>query len=90
MIYYFKKVNGLDDKVNSMSSNLDEVKQRVIKTDLTIENEIRVNIQHIAEKHLDLSSNLHEAMKPNNEVEMLAVKVRILETDVKAFKEKIS
>ena len=45
------------------------------KMDLIMENELRVNIQRVAEGHLDLSRNLHEAMKPNNEIEMLAIKV---------------
>jgi hypothetical protein len=55
-----------------------------------LENEIRVNIQRVAEGHLDLSRNLHEAMKPSNEVEMLAIKVRMLETDMMEIKRKIS
>ncbi len=69
---------------------MQEVKQTVSKIDMTLENEIRVNIQRVAEGHLDLSRNLHEAMRPSNEVEMLAIKVRMLETDVKELKEKIS
>ena len=44
----------------------------------------------MAEGHLDLSRNLHEVMKPNNEIEMLAVKVSMLETDVRELKRKIS
>ncbi|MDE7018241.1 MAG: hypothetical protein K2P65_11850 [Lachnospiraceae bacterium] len=57
---------------------------------MIIENEIRVNIQRVAEGHLDLSRNLHDAMRPGNEVEMLAIRVRRLETDVKVLKERIS
>ncbi len=57
---------------------------------MTIENEIRVNIQRVAEGHLDLSRNLRDAMRPGNEVEMLAIRVRRLETDVKVLKERIS
>ena len=48
------------------------------------------NIQRVAEGHLDLSRNLHDAMKPSNEVEMLAIKVRMLETDVKELKAKLA
>ncbi len=85
-----EKVNGLDAKVNNLESDMREVKERVTKIDLTIENEIRVNIQRVAEGHLDLSRNLHDAMKPNNEIEMLAIKVRMLESDVRELKHKIS
>lgn len=85
-----EKVGILDESVNSLKSDMQEVKQRVSKIDLTLENEIRVNIQRVAEGHLDISRNLHEAMKPNNEIEMLAIKVRMLESDVRELKYKIS
>lgn len=74
-----------------------ELKQRVLNAEnnitdikLTLENEIRVNIQRIAEGHLDLSRNLHDAMKPSNEVEMLAIKVRALESEIRELKRRIS
>ena len=85
-----EKVNNLDEKVNNLESDMKDVRQRVTKIDLTLENEIRVNIQRVAEGHLDLSRNLHDAMKPNNEIEMLAIKVRMLESDVRELKNKIS
>ena len=85
-----EKVGPLDESVNSLKADMQEVKQKVSKIDLTLENEIRVNIQRVAEGHLDISRNLHEAMKPNNEIEMLAIKVRMLESDVRELKYKIS
>jgi hypothetical protein len=69
---------------------LDGIQNDITDIKLTLENEIRVNIQRVAEGHLDLSRNLHEAMKPSNEVEMLAIKVRMLETDMMEIKRKIS
>ena len=33
-----------------------------------MENEIRVNIQRVAEAHLDLSRKLNECIKPSNDV----------------------
>ena len=84
------KVDDLDDRVERLESETREIRQKVTKMDLIMENELRVNIQRVAEGHLDLSRNLHEAMKPNNEIEMLAIKVRILETDVRELKDKVS
>lgn len=84
------EMQGMKNEIHDMKDDMQEVKQKVSKIDLTMENEIRVNIQRVAEGHLDLSRNLHEAMRPSNEVEMLAIKVRMLETDVKELKEKIS
>ena len=85
-----EKVNSIDKRVSSLEEDLKEVRNKVTQTKLILENEIRVNIQRVAEGHLDLSRNLHEAMKPSNEVEMLAIKVRMLESDVQELKRKIS
>ena len=88
----------MDEKelLQAIYNDLKEVKEKVnaIETDvstikMTIENEIRVNIQRVAEGHLDLSRNLHEAMKPSSEIEMLAIKVRMLESDMMELKRKI-
>ncbi len=83
--------------LQAIYNDTQELKQRTTNIEnsvtdikLTIENEIRVNIQRIAEGHLDLSRNLHDAMKPSNEVEMIAIKVRQLESEVRELKQKIS
>ncbi|MBD5544216.1 MAG: hypothetical protein HDR01_08280 [Lachnospiraceae bacterium] len=83
-------MQDMKNEIQGVKGDMQEVKQKVTKIDLALENEIRINIQRVAEGHLDLSRNLHEAMRPSNEVEMLAIKVRMLETDVKELKEKIS
>lgn len=78
-----EKLDLLLDKVGFIDNDVKDIK-------LTIENEIRENIQRVAEGHLDLSRNLHDAMRPNNEVEMLAIKVRMLETDIRDIKSKLA
>ena len=83
-------MQGMKNDIQGMKNDIEDVKQKITKIDLTIENEIRVNIQRVAEGHLDLSRNLHEAMKPSNELEMLGIKVRMLESDVKELKHKVS
>lgn len=62
------KVSSLDTKVSNLETELQEVKQRVVKTDLTIENEIRVNIQRVAEGHLDLSRKLNECIMLSSDI----------------------
>ena len=57
---------------------------------LLLENEICVNIQRIAEGHLDLARNLKEAQKPSQELEVLTLKVNKLEREVGEIKKKIS
>ena len=84
------KMDTVETKMDIMETNVKNVKADVKDIKLILENEIRVNIQRVAEGHLDLSRNLHEAMRPSNEVEMLAIKVRMLESDVKELKAKLA
>ena len=85
-----EKLDLILTEMQEMKKDINDIKQKATRIDLTIENELRTNIMRVAEGHLDLSRNLHEAMKPNNEVEMLGIKVRMLETDVRELKQKIS
>lgn len=78
------------DLILSKLEKLDTIEADVKSIQLTLENEIRTNIKRVAEGHLDLSRNLHDAMKPNNEVEMLAIKVSMLESEIRELKRKIS
>lgn len=91
------KVTVLESDVKEVKQEVAEVKEEVadVNQDVThikliVDNEVRVNIQRIAEGHLDLSRNLHEAMKPSKEMEMLAVKVKMLETEVRDSKHRVS
>lgn len=80
-------------KLDLLLSEIKEMKQNIhlLKDDTQkLKEEIRVNIQRVAEGHLDLSRNLHDAMRPSNEVEMLAIKVRMLESDVKELKSRLA
>ena len=83
-------IQGLKDDMLGMKGDIQRLNDKVTKMDLTLENEIRVNIQRVAEGHLDLSRILHDAMKPNSEVEMLAIKVRQLESEVQDIKLKLA
>ncbi len=92
-----ERLDKLEERFDKLEERFDKLEERVCHLEndirdirLILENEIRTNIQRVAEGHLDLSRNLHEVMKPNNEIEMLAVKVSMLETDVRELKRKIS
>lgn len=76
------------DLILSRLEKLDKLENDVTDIKLTLENEIRVNIQRVAEGHLDLSRNLHEALKIDNEKEMLAIRVSVLETELRRIKTK--
>ena len=85
-----EKINTMDEKINSMDERISVMDADVKSVKLTIENEIRTNIMRVAEGHLDLSRSLKEAVKSNNEFEMLTIKVNMLESDVRELKRKIS
>lgn len=80
----------LKENVENLELKTDAIENKVRHTNLILENEIRVNIQRVAEGHLDLSRNLHDAMRPNNEIEMLSIRVGILESDMKNVKAKLA
>lgn len=84
-----EKVQSLEEKVQSMESRLQNVEEDVKGLRIILENEIRVNIQRVAEGHLDLSRIFHEAMRPNSEVEMLSIRVGMLESDMRKLKQKV-
>ena len=77
------------EEIAILKEDMKEVKEEVSKTSLIIENELRVNIQRIAEGHLDLSRNMNNVIRPNNEMEVLVVRVGVLETEVKYIKKNL-
>lgn len=63
-----KKVGSLDERVNHLEGDMKEVRRKVTRTDMTLENEIRVNIQRVAEGHLDLSRKLDDCVKISSDI----------------------
>ena len=98
-----EKVVGIDSRLDGMDARFDRMEKEfgdlkedveVLKDDvsavkLRIENELSPNIQIIAEGHLDLSRQLHEATKPSATLEMLQVKVSILESKVNELERRV-
>lgn len=80
---------GMKQDIVDLKQDMEQLTQKVSRVEIILENEIRVNIKRVAEGHLDLSRNLHEAMKPSKEVEILSLKVRKLESDVEDLRVKI-
>lgn len=67
-----------------------EIKQRMTSLEMTIENETNRNIKLIAEGHLDLTRKLDDALKVENEKELLLVRVNSLENELRKIKEQLS
>lgn len=69
---------------------IENLQNEVTSIKLTLENETNRNIKLIAEGHLDLSRKLDDAIKVNNEKELLIVRVNSLENEVRLLKERIN
>ena len=87
------RINTLDSKMDTFNSRMDtveagidEVKSQMTGIELILENEIRRNIQIIAEGHLDLSQKLDDAIKVKEEREMLLMRTNVLESNVRMLK----
>lgn len=61
------------DRAEEKMNNLEE---KVVELQMTLENETNRNISIIAEGHLDLSRKLDEALKAENEKEMLLIRAK--------------
>lgn len=64
-----------------------EIDVRDIK--LTLENETNKNIMRVAEAHLDLTRKSDDALKIENEREMIAIRVNISENELRRLKERL-
>ena len=74
------------EKLDLLLEKVETIEKKVSNIELTLENEIRTNIKRVAEGHLDLSRNLHESLKIDSEKEMLAIRVSVLETELRRIK----
>lgn len=80
---------SLKDDSEEMKKEIKSIKSDVKALQLTLENETNKGIKIIAEGHLDLSRKLDEALKIENEKEMLKLRVNHLESEIKKIKAKL-
>ena len=83
------RLDKMDSRLDKMDSRLDKVDSKVTEVQMTLENETNKNISIIAEGHLDLSRKLDNALKVENEKEMLLLRVTRLENELRRLKAKI-
>lgn len=84
-------ISGLFDKrITPIEQQLENVVRDIKDIRLTLENETNRNIMRVAEGHLDISRKLDEALKVENEKEMLVIRVNILENELRKVKDKLS
>ena len=83
------RLDKVDSRLDKMDSRLDKVDSKVTEVQMTLENETNKEIRIIAEGHLDLSRKLDDALKVENEKEMLLLRVNRLENEIRRIKQRI-
>lgn len=79
----------MTDDTKMIMEELEKLNAKVTDIQLTLENETNRNIRIIAEGHLDLSRKLDDALKVENEKEMLLIRVNHLESEIRRIKQRI-
>lgn len=85
----YERLDKMDSRLDKMDSRFDKVESKVTEVQMTLENETNKEIRIIAEGHLDLSRKLDEALKVENEKEMLLLRVTRLENELRRLKAQI-
>ena len=75
--------------MQGMKTDIQDLRGRVSDIEMTLENETNRNIRIIAEGHADLCRKLDEALKVENEKELLLVRTNIMENDIRKIKDKL-
>lgn len=82
-------MQGMKTDMQGMKTDIRDLKGRVSSIEMTLENETNRNIRIIAEGHADLCRKLDEALKVENEKELLLVRTNIMENDIRKIKDKL-
>ncbi len=81
-----KDVEVLKEDVAVLKEDVAVLKEQVRDIQLTLENVIGPNIRLIAEAHLDLNRKLDEALKIQEQDEMVLLRLNNLENEVRRMK----
>ncbi|EOS79932.1 hypothetical protein C817_02181, partial [Dorea sp. 5-2] len=84
------EVQTLNDKILILKQDTQRLDHRMTHIELTLENETNHGIKIIAEGHLDLNRKLSEALKFENEKEMILLRVTHLENEMRSVKEQLN
>lgn len=84
-----KRMDNLEKRMDNLEDRMDHLDNRVNTIGVTLENETNRGISIIAEGHRDLNRKLNEALKADEEKEMLLLRVNRLEGEVSKIKDKL-
>ena len=84
-----EKLDLILSDMQNMKSDMQSMKQNINNIELHLENVTDNNIKIVAEGHADLTRKLDEALKVENEKELLLIRVSYLESEIKQIKERL-
>ena len=79
----------MTEETKLILEKLTEMDRKITDIQLTLENETNRNIKIIAEGHLDLGRKLDDALKVENEKELLLLRVNRIENALRRLKVRI-
>ena len=82
-------IQDMKTDMQDIKTDIRDLKSRVSSIEMTLENETNRNIRIIAEGHADLCRKLDEALKVENEKELLVVRTNIMENDIRKINDKL-
>lgn len=77
------RLDKMDTRLDKMETDILEIKDRTVKIEVTLENEIRPNIQLVMEGHKGLVDNMHEIKKDTNRIENIETRLFAAESVTK-------
>ena len=85
-----KRFDDNEGSIADLKFILEDTRDRVLNVEMRIKNEISTNIQLIAEGHLDTLRQIKEMIPSSGEVEMMKIRLNVLESKVGELQRKIS
>ena len=79
----------MSEETKIIMNELEDIKKSITEIQMTLENETNKIIQIIAKGHLNLSRKLNDALRMENEKEMLLLRVNRLENEIHRIKQRI-
>ena len=85
-----KRFEQIDNRFDGLEKKVDGIDRRLINVELTIENELRPNIQILAEGQSVIMRKLDELTKVRDEHDYTKIRLDVLESRVNRLEEKVS
>lgn len=85
-----KRFEQIDNRFERFEKKVDGIDRRLINVELTIENELRPNIQILAEGQSVIMRKLDELTRVRDEHDYTKIRLDVLESRVNRLEEKVS